>query len=800
MKSTPRVLTHLSSSLIFLLVITGLSSVMAQPADRPLEDFVTTDGIVYAITKTNDVLYFGGSFTSVGLRSGGGVPVSSTTGQPEAVYPKVNGTVSSAISDGQGGWFLGGNFTVVGGLPRTNIVHIRIDRSVDAAWHPAVIGGYAGSLILSGNTLYIGGFFTNVNGQVRNRLAALDATTGALLNWNPDASAEVRALVLGGNTLYAGGAFTTVGGLTRNRIVALDGATGLPTSWNPGADDRVEALAVSGGRLFAGGYFTTIASQSRSRVASFELAGGTLEAWNPGAGTITIVSPTVFKIAVQQNTVFIAGSFSTMGGSNRVSIAAVDATTGATTEWDAHGDYVLSGSLPTASIQGLAIHNNTVYVGGILGNTGGQPRKYAAALDATTALATAWNPDPNGVVGAFFASGNSVYVGGVFSALGGAARTNCAAYNLTTRQILPWNPTANNNVWTLLVHSNAVFVGGEFNLINGVTRSNLALVDASTGSLLPWNPSPNLYVLGLARWNNRLYVGGGFTNISGGGRTNIAEFDLTTGNLTAWSPVLNRAQVRVLTVHSNLLFAGGLISSVNGVTRRRLAAFDLTTGGLSSWNPDINSTGAGIVETIAAFGDRVYVGGRFALVGGLPRTNLFAADFNTGQVLPWVAHANMPVVALAASSNLVFAGGDFGTIGGVSRRYLAALDATTAAVTEWNPNPDFFIRKMMIADGLLYPCGFFMRISGETTRGLAAFSLNNVPPPVIDSASLVRLGDGRFQFQFSAPGASQATVWGSTNLSAWENLQAVPVMGNSAQFIDNAAPAHPHRFYKVSVP
>ena len=92
------------------------------------------------------------------------------------------------------------------------------------------------------------------------------------------------------------------------------------------------------------------------------------------------------------------------------------------------------------------------------------------------------------------------------------------------------------------------------------------------------------------------------------------------------------------------------------------------------------------------------------------------------------------------------------------------------------------------------------RISGETTRGLAAFSLNNVPPPVIDSASLVRLGDGRFQFQFSAPGSSQATVWGSTNLSAWENLQAVPVMGNSAQFIDNAAPAHPHRFYKVSVP
>ena len=55
--------------LLFLFLMAGISPHpgSAQPADIPLEDFVATDGIVYGITKTNDVIYFGGSFTSVSV-------------------------------------------------------------------------------------------------------------------------------------------------------------------------------------------------------------------------------------------------------------------------------------------------------------------------------------------------------------------------------------------------------------------------------------------------------------------------------------------------------------------------------------------------------------------------------------------------------------------------------------------------------------------------------------------------------------------------------------------------------------
>src|SRR5262245_23997957 len=113
----------------------------SQPANEPLEKFVVTDGVVCALAHTNHVIYFGGSFGLVGVRTGGGVPVSANTGQAESVFPSVNGEVEAAIADEQGGWFVGGGFTLVGGLLRTNLAHIRKDRTVDPDLAAGVVGG-----------------------------------------------------------------------------------------------------------------------------------------------------------------------------------------------------------------------------------------------------------------------------------------------------------------------------------------------------------------------------------------------------------------------------------------------------------------------------------------------------------------------------------------------------------------------------------------------------------------------------------------------------------------------------------
>lgn len=781
----------------------GCQSAFSQPANEPLADFITTDGAVYALAETNNVLYLGGAFRSVGLRTGGGVPVDITTGEAEPVYPKFNGTVQVAISDGAGGWFVGGAFTLVGESVRSNIVHIRSDRSVNPAWSPAIGGGSVQTLWLTNGTLYVGGSFTNVNGQTRNRLTALDAVSGSLLAWNPDANGAVNALAVYGTNVYLGGEFSNVGGQTRNRIAAVNHTTGALATWNPGASGStsasVNAFEISGGRLFVGGYFSSIGGQSRGNAASFDLATGNLEAWNPGIGTATIVAPTVFAMAADGDTVYVGGVFSRVGAITRVNIAAVDAVTGLATSWDAHAGLLLSSGLPTSSIWGITVWSNTVYVGGSLGEIGGQSRSYAAALDPTTGDALPWNPDPNVNVLTLSGSGNSLFMGGVFSALGSVPRTNLAAFDLTTKQVTPWNPAALGNVWALQIVNDQMYIGGEFTNINGVARARLASVDLTTGALSDWNPNPNSFVVALARWQDRLYVAGGFTNIAGVYRTNLAEFDLTTGTPTAWDAGINRAQVRALAVSGDTLYAGGLITTAQGQARQRIAAFDLTTGLLTPWNPGISTSGAANVEAIEPVGDVVYIGGRFSTVAGQNRTNFVAVDAETAAVLPMSAHTDQPVTGLAATTNQVFIGGNFSVVNGQERAYLASLSVATGQLTAWNPGADFYDQRIYMIKDVLYPVGVFLRVGGQTSRGIAAFPLTAAEPGFVANSTR-SLPDGSFQFQVYAPGAAQVTVLGSTNLSTWEPIQNLNLVGGHGTYTDVNVPNHPQRYFRLMLP
>lgn len=91
-------------------------------------------------------------------------------------------------------------------------------------------------------------------------------------------------------------------------------------------------------------------------------------------------------------------------------------------------------------------------------------------------------------------------------------------------------------------------------------------------------------------------------------------------------------------------------------------------------------------------------------------------------------------------------------------------------------------------------------MSGYRDVGAAFQSLG---PVLVDMRTLVRLPDGRIRFNVLAgPGATQATVWGSTVLSpsSWKALGTVALTNGSGVFSENPAPATPACFYRVSVP
>ncbi len=68
-----------------------------------------------------------------------------------------------------------------------------------------VPNGYASALAVVGQTLFVGGLFSQLNGQDRSYLAAVDLRTGVLTPWRPDPGFEVNELIASDRTLYAAG-------------------------------------------------------------------------------------------------------------------------------------------------------------------------------------------------------------------------------------------------------------------------------------------------------------------------------------------------------------------------------------------------------------------------------------------------------------------------------------------------------------------------------------------------------------------------------------------------------------------
>jgi hypothetical protein len=93
----------------------------------------------------------------------------------------------------------------------------------------------------------------------------------------------------------------------------------------------------------------------------------------------------------------------------------------------------------------------------------------------------------------------------------------------------------------------------------------------------------------------------------------------------------------------------------------------------------------------------------------------------------------------------------------------------------------------------------------RSTTNAAVFDMSDaffsiVDVPTITTSSITNLPDGRVRFGLTAPGAAQATVLGSTNLSAWEVLGTVPLNGNTGVFTDDTATNHASRFYRLRLP
>jgi outer membrane protein assembly factor BamB len=331
-----------------------------------------------------------------------------------------------------------------------------------------------------GTTVYIGGQFTSVRpagdplgtGEVtRNRVAAFDIQTGALLPWNPNASGTVQAIAVSGSTVFLGGSFTKVGGKGHQRLASVDATTGAANAaFKPTIDAEVLTLSLAGSDVYAGGMFTTINGATHDYLAALNTSTGVVDPAFTGSADAGVLASTMEAGGTK---LVIGGDFANVDGASQNHIAALNPATGATLPWATHTPY---------DVVALASDTAGVYVAGA-GNGGN-----FAAFNPSTGSMT-WQGGTNGNVQAITVFNGEVYAGGHYTDYCGPQ-------------------------------------GGQHTCTNPIARSKILAVDETTGALQSWAPSVNsaLGVFALYGGAGYLELGGDFTKVAGTSQQGFAAF------------------------------------------------------------------------------------------------------------------------------------------------------------------------------------------------------------------------------------------------------------------------------------
>ncbi|WP_067915434.1 LamG-like jellyroll fold domain-containing protein [Actinomadura rubrobrunea] len=379
------------------------------------------------------------------------------------------------------------------------------------------VNGVVWSMTTVGNTVYATGNFTKArppgtaegSGQevdARN-IVAFDIRTGELVtSFRHSLNGQGLRIVASpdGRRVYVGGEFTEVDGQPRSRLAAFDTATGaLVPDFAPTVSAKVRAIAATNSTVYFGGNFFNVNGKSRTRLAAVRASDGSLiDAWRPTADDDEVFA---MAMAPGDTRVIIGGRFQKLNGATQVGIGAVDASTGATATWT-------SRPIPTRQdsrysyVTDLFVSGDTVY-----GSANGEGWHWFDGRFAAKASNgdLVWLDNCYGATYGIFVQDQSVYSvshAHDCSSLGAFPETNPTTWHRALAEtsyptgtdqappgsnsnysgqpvpsLLHWFPTLAMGTftgqyqaaWAVTGNSDYIAMGGEFPRVNGVPQQGL---------------------------------------------------------------------------------------------------------------------------------------------------------------------------------------------------------------------------------------------------------------------------------------------------------------------------------------
>jgi hypothetical protein len=550
------------------------------------------------------------------------------------------------------------------------------------------------------------------------------------------------------------------------RAAEGDESWGEGFGW-PGVDDAIYAMTVYRGDLIVGGRITEAGGVTVSRIARWDGVS-----WQPlGTGLRrpdSFDEPFVTALAVYNDELIVAGSFSLAGGVFAANVARWDGTS-----WAALGTGL------DQAVQSLAVSGGSLFAGGEFDFAGSTPVSHIARWDGA-----AWQPAGAGLDGvpwALVEFGGALVAAGDFTLAGGAAANHIARWDGASWRLLGSGTSGGlaGRVTSLAVFRGELVAGGQFSEAGGVAASGVAAWNGSSWRAL--GAGVDGFILALAVYGDRLVAGGNFGFAGGITVESLAQWDGT-----AWSALATRTgrtggSTNQMVVFDLAVFDGNLVVAGDFDVAAEMPAVRIARWDGTGWYP----LGWGLsdnyyiswVSGFAPLDDRLIVAGRLAHGQNwdLPSVDIRAWDGTSMDLVEWRVSAQVTpeVAALAVYQGELVAAGSFTSMGGVDASRIAAWNGAA-----WRPlgsGADAPVEALAVYDGDLVAGGTFTRIGGVAAPYVARWN-GSAWSPLGDGVDNTVLGLARFGEDLIVMGLfTQAGGRPAARIARWNGVTWEPL-------------------------
>lgn len=622
-------------------------------------------------------LYVAGAFLDQGHQNGlmSEVPSSLITDYKQS-FKVDGGGVRSAVSDGNGGMYIAGDFTKVNGEARLKIARLYPDGSLDQRFNPNVTG-YVNKIVLKGNYLYLGGVFTKVGTENRQNFAKINRFTGNLESLNISFNAAILDMVMRNSNLAIGGSFTTVSSPTpvvkaclAEINTELDQLSELAISFTS-ACSIYSLDRDSSNNLYAGGSF-----QNAGNIPSLNYLFRIKEDNDLDttfASGAMVASALVYKVKVVEENgeekLIVGGNFSSIFGTSSTYLAKYNIDTSTKES--------LVNTL-TNVVSKIASDNLYIYVT----DTSGKMARYDKGMTSANLV------------------NNSRSVGVV---------SNSLLENINGKI---YGSDLNDSYGRALSGANVKYLF-RYNLNNGRVDNNFNLV-------------PSAIVNSILIDGTTMYAAGGFSTFDSITRRYIAKFSLTNLVLdTGFAPVFTGSvsvgTVNKIILKNSELITFGTFTTSNG---KFLVSFDKATG---AYRSTVDSTLTVVPYNLAVFNSDLYV---------MPSSREQIKKFSIGN--PFIEDSNFSLVGknllyfTVGASGLYVGGGTAVEINGtLTSKYLARVSTLSGAIdSSFQSNTTYVYANPYLnkAEDYLYTTGndIFNKLTATVGTKVTTYDTSNI--------------------------------------------------------------------------